>query len=62
MEFDKMSWSFLLYEGQKLLHKYDDLGSRYSPLTWSGGGESRNIRSFVEKNDCVEFELLDGKW
>ena len=58
LEFGKTSKTFLLYEGQKLLHTYD-LGINYSPLTYSGG-KSRNIRSFVENDDCVEFELLDG--
>ena len=57
LEFDKKSKTFLLYEGQKLLHTYNSVD--YSPLSYSK--QSRNIRSFVEKDDCVEFELLDGK-
>ena len=57
LEFDKKSKTFLLYEGHKLLHTYNSVD--YSPLSYSS--QSRNIRSFVEKDDCVEFELLDGK-
>ena len=57
LEFDKKSKTFRLYEGQKLLHTYNSVD--YSPLSYSR--QSRNIRSFVEKDDCVEFELLDGK-
>lgn len=57
LEFDKKSKTFRLYEGQKLLHTYNSVD--YSPLRYSR--QSRNIRSFVEKDDCVEFELLDGK-
>ena len=57
LEFDKKSKTFRLYEGQKLLHTYNSVD--YSPLSYSS--QSRNIRSFVEKDDCVEFELLDGK-
>ena len=57
LEFDKKSKTFRLYEGQKLLHTYNS--GDYLRLSYSS--QSRNIRSFVEKDDCVEFELLDGK-
>ena len=57
LEFDKKSKTFRLYEGQKLLHTYNS--ADYLRLSYSS--QSRNIRSFVEKDDCVEFELLDGK-
>lgn len=60
VEFDEMSRAFLLYEGQKLLHKYNDRDDFPLPFTYSSG-ESRNIRFFVEKDDCVYFKLLDGK-
>lgn len=57
LEFDKKSKTFRLYEGQKLLHTYNS--ADYLRISYSS--QSRNIRSFVEKDDCVEFELLDGK-
>ena len=57
LEFGKKSKTFRLYEGQKLLHTYNS--GDYLRLSYSS--QSRNIRSFVEKDDCVEFELLDGK-
>ena len=56
LEFDEASRAFHLYEGKKLLHVYNDLIGYY----YCSGIESRNIRSFVEGDDCVEFELLDG--
>ena len=57
LEFDKKSKTFRLYEGQKLLHTYNS--ADYLRISYSN--QSRNIRSFAEKDDCVEFELLDGK-